>query len=156
VPVGLTLVLAAAAGLSPWLVLMMLAGLATFTSRVPMGPPLAAMASLPAVIALAVLLGVDIVGRKVRALAGAVSVVNLLVGPAAGAALVVALLGGTRDAFPLVAAAGLLVALTARLAVRAAGKALEAPLKPYGAVAAEMAANLVAGTAVAAVIALHR
>jgi hypothetical protein len=101
-------------------------------------------------------MGLEIVGLKLRQVATAVGTVDLCAAPLAGALLALALRSQAQEAGLVLAGAAAVAALAGRLAVRSAGDKLNAPLQPYGRIAAEMAANVIAGLAVAAVLAFHR
>jgi hypothetical protein len=151
------LILAAAAGLNPWLVWLMVAGLAAFTNRVPLVPDGHWLGSYGAVFALAALLGVEIVGLKVGRAARGVWWLDSVASPVAGALLCLALANPLLAAGPAAAAAaGALAALVLRVGLRLLGRRLNAPLRPLGRVAAGMAANVVGAILVAGVFALER
>jgi hypothetical protein len=149
------LVLAAAAGLNPWLTTLMVAGLATFTHRAPLVSNAQWLASYGAVFGLAALLGMEIVTLKVAPIARGVAWVDTMAAPAAGALVCVSLVNELLATNPALAAAGgAAVALLFRFGLRWLGRRLNAPLKPFGGVAAAMAANVVGAIMVAGVFAL--
>ena len=156
-PVPAVLVLCAAAGLNPWVTLLMVAGLAAFTPHVPMQPAWAPLATPYSVAALAALLGANLVAAKIRRTEAAVGWVDVGASVAAGVALALGL--GTapeRSAAAMLAIGGAMVALLLRLAERWLAGALAAPLRPYGRIAAGMLSNLVAAVTVATVFAVAR
>jgi hypothetical protein len=146
-------VLAAAAGLNPWLTLLITAGLAAYTPYVPLTPGFAPVVGTALVVVLAVLLGLDVAASKVPRL---MRVTERLSGPAAavaGAALCLAVpnaLLAHYGAFALVAGAAF--AFATRLGRRWAALALREPLGGYrfGYALASLATNTLAGVVTAA------
>ena len=150
-------ILAAAAGLNPWLVWLMVSGLAAFTSRVPLVPEAQWLGTYGAVFVLAALLGLEIVGLKVQRVARGVWWVDSVAAPVAGALLCLAIQTPLLEASAAAAAAiGALAALAFRRGLRVLGRRLNAPLRPLGRVAAGMAANVVGAVVVAGVFAIDR
>ncbi len=151
------LALAGAAGLNPWLAWLMVAGLAAFTTRAPLVAEGRWLASYWAVIGLAALVGLEIMGLKMRRVARTVWWIDSVAAPVGGALLCLSLANALLETNALLAAAGgALVALALRFGLRMLGRRLEAPLHPFGRVAAGMAANVAAAVTVAAVFALDR
>jgi hypothetical protein len=151
------LVLAALAGLNPWIVLLLVAGLATYTPHATLAEPFAAARGTPLVVALGVLVGVEVVASKLRRVAAAVDWLNAAAGAATGA-LLGAALGAGAEAGTWVMAAGAALALAVRLARQALVAPLGRKLAPYGEHGARMllgiAADVLAGTLAAGVFAL--
>jgi Domain of unknown function (DUF4126) len=149
--------LAAAAGLNPWLTLLITAGLAVFTSGVRLTPTGAWLVSPGLVALLAVLLGLDVVASKVPRLQRPV---ERLSGPAA--ALVGGVLGLAvpNAVLPVAPAAafllGALVASATRLGRRWAALRLRAPLQGYrfGYAFATLVTNTLAAVVTAATLAI--
>jgi hypothetical protein len=151
--------LAAAAGLNPWLTLLITAGLAAFTSSVRLTPAAAGLVSPGLVVLLAVLLGLDVVATKIprlqrpaERLSGPASA---LVGGVLGLAVPNALLPAAPAAAFLL---GALVAFATRLGRRWAALRLRAPLQGYrfGYAFATLATNTLAAVVTVAVLAVGR
>jgi hypothetical protein len=139
-----------AAGLNPWLALLIAAGLATFSSRVALAPPLSALTGTGTVLALGALVGVDVVLGKLRPAARTLAWLDLAIGIAAGAAAGMSFPGGSAAA--AAGAAGALAGAAARFwAVRA----LNRPLSGFGHVGAGIAADLLASIGAALVFMLR-
>jgi hypothetical protein len=145
------LLFGAAAGLNPWLALLIAAGLATFSPRVVLAPPLSALTGTGAVLALGALMGVDVVLGKLRPAARALAWIDLAIGIAAGAAAGVSFPGGSAAA----AAAGAAGALAGAAARFWAVRALNRPLWGFGHVGAVIAADLLASIGAALVFMLR-
>jgi Domain of unknown function (DUF4126) len=152
-------VLAAAAGLNPWLTLLLTAGLAAFTPYAPLTPAAAPLATPWSVALLAGFLGLDVVGSKVPRLQRPT---ERLSGPAAalaGGALGLAVPNALLPGAPALAfLLGALVASATRLGRRWAALRLRAPLRGYrfGYAFATLATNTLAAVITAATLALGR
>jgi hypothetical protein len=151
------LVLAAAAGLNPWLVLLLTVGLAAFTPYNPLTPAVAPLATPALAGLLAVPLGLDVVASKVPPLQ---RTAERLSGPAAalaGGALGLAVPNAVLAAAPPAAfLLGALVASAARLGRRWLALRLREPLRGYrfGYAFATLATNTLAAVLTAATLAV--
>jgi hypothetical protein len=148
-----TIILAALAGLNPWVVLAIVVGLATFTRHAPLNEPYSQAAGALGLSVLGLLLGVDVVVSKLRDATRFVEPVTVPAAAIAGALFPLALLTPTGNEALLVGV-GLLAALAARCARYWLTRRLERPLNPMGHVATGMLSDLVAGTLTAAVFAI--
>jgi hypothetical protein len=149
------LLLAAAAGLNPWMVLFTVAGLATFTRHAALAGPLEPLQGVPHVVGLGLLLGIELVVSKVRRTAELAESVNLLAGGIAGALLATGLWLGTGEAPPAwLAAPGAAAALGVRLLRRRVTRAVREALRPWAHVAVGMGSDVAAGATTAALFAL--
>jgi hypothetical protein len=146
--------LAALAGLNPWLVLLLTAGLATFTRHAPVTAEALSALGLPVIGVLALLLGVDLVASKVQHLTRVVEWVDLVGGAAAGALLGAVLVAGAPMSGWWVIPVAAAVAVLARLARWAVRRPVERSLKPLGHVAMSIFSDLLAGTLCAGVFAI--
>ena len=150
-------VLAAAAGLNPWLTLLIVVGAAAYTAAAPLTPGFAPLAGNGPLVAVAVLLGLDVVGSKVPRL---MRPTERLSGPAAaavGALLCLALPNVALErGAPLAALAGAFVAFLFRLGRRWAALALRGPLQGYrfGYALTSVATNLLAAIMTAVTLAV--
>jgi len=99
-------------------------------------------------------LGVDVVLSKLKRAARVAEPFNLAAAAAIGALLPLALLPAAQEGVVWVVLPGLALALAMRWARHGAARRLDTWLRPFGHVAASMAADLVAGTVTAAVFAL--
>jgi hypothetical protein len=139
-------VLAAAAGLNPWLPLLIVAGLAMFTHHADLTPGFAGLLGWPLIAALALLLLADAVASKVPRLARPVERLTLATGAAAGAVLGLALPNALlAGAPPLAAAAGALLALAVQLGRQRLARALDRHLQGLGHIGAGIVADVAAG-----------
>lgn len=150
--IGTTL-LAALAGLNPWIVVVIVIGLATFTRHAPLNEPYSQGATIVGLALFAVVMGIEIVVSKLRRAARYFEPVNLAAAMGAGAGLPLALIPPTEDAAWLVPV-GLFVALVVRVARYRLTRWLNEHLRPMGHIAASIFSDLVAGTVTAAVFAL--
>jgi hypothetical protein len=148
-----TLLLAALAGLNPWIVLVIVVGLATFTRHAPLNEPYSQGATVVGLALFAVVMGIEIVVSKLRRAARLVEPVSLAAAMGAGAGLPLALLPPTEDALWLIPV-GVVVALVVRLARYRLSRRLDTWLRPMGHVATSILSDLVAGTLTAAVFVL--
>jgi hypothetical protein len=138
-----TVLLAALAGLNPWVVLVIVVGLATFTRHAPLNEPYSQGATIVGLAIVAVAMGIEIVVSKLRRAARFVEPVSLAAAVGAGAGLPLALLPPTEDALWLVPV-GLVVALVARLARYRLARGLDKWLRPMGHIAASIVSDLAA------------
>jgi hypothetical protein len=149
--------LAAAAGLNPWLTLLLTVGLAAFTPYVRLTPAAAPLASPGLVVLLAVLLGVEVVASKIPRLQRPT---ERLGGPAA--ALVGGLLGliVPNALLPIAPALafllGAVVAFATRLGRRWVALRLREPLRGYrfGYAFATLVTNTLAAVVTVAALAI--
>ena len=148
-----TVALAALAGLNPWVVLVIVVGLATYTRHAPLNQPYSEVANVLGLVLFAVFLGVEVLLSKLKRVARWLEVVNVPAAAATGALLPLALIPPQEDVIWLVLP-GLAVALALRWARLRAAPRLDRWLRPYGHVAASMAADLIAGVGTAAVFAI--
>ncbi len=145
------LLLAASAGLNPWLVLLLVMGLAAFTQRAAVDGPLEGLAGIPQLVAVALLLGLELVVSKVRRTAEWTERVNLVAAGVVGGLLASGLVLGTGESSPLwLAAPGAMTAMVARLIRRRAARSVREVLRPWGHVVVGMASDVLAGAATAA------
>jgi hypothetical protein len=135
--------------------LLIVAGLATYTQRAPVQPPFSAVLGHGLVLTLAVLVGVDLVAGKVPRLRRVIAGAGIPAALVAGAVLCTALPNSLLAAGGWAALAGGLVGLAARLALRRAGRWLNARLMRLGHVLAGIVANVLVGIVTAAVFALN-
>ena len=149
-----TLALAALAGLNPWVVAVIVVGLATFTRHAPLNAPYSDAANAVGLAVFGALLGLDVVLSKLKRAARVAEPFNVAAAAAIGALLPLALLPAAQEDVVWVVLPGLALALGMRWARHGAGRRLDTWLRPFGHVAASMAADLVAGTLTAAVFAL--
>jgi hypothetical protein len=145
--------LAALAGCNPWVVLVLVVGLATFTRHAALNQPYSETANVIALALFAVMLGLDVVLSKLKAVARWLEVVNVPAAVVTGALLPLALIPPTEDVIWLVLP-GMAIALAARGARLRAAPLLDRSLKPFGHVAASMAGDLIAGVGTALVFAV--
>ena len=148
-----TVLLAALAGLNPWVVLVIVVGLATFTRHAPLNEPYSQGATLVGLAIVAAVMGIEIVVSKVRRAARFLEPVSLAAAMGAGAGLPLALLPPTEDVWWLVPV-GLAVALVVRLGRYRMGRGLDRWLRPMGHIAAGILSDLLAGTLTAAIFAV--
>jgi hypothetical protein len=151
------LLLAAAAGLNPWLTLLITVGLAAYTPRAPLTPGFEPLAGTGSVAALAVLLGLDVAAGKVPRLMRWTERVSGPVAALAGGLLCLAVPNVVLDqAGPLALLVGALLAFVTRLVRRRAALALSRPLEGYrfGYTLASMVTNLAAAVLTALVFAV--
>jgi hypothetical protein len=148
-----TITLAALAGLNPWVVLVIVTGLATFTRHAQMNTPYSEVANVIGLAAFGALMGLEIVLSKIKPIAKWLEVVNVPAAAVTGALLPLALISPNDDVIWLVLP-GMVVALALRWGRMRAGTYLDRWLKPLGHVGASMAADLIAGVGTAAVFAI--
>lgn len=149
------LMLGALAGLNPWVVLVIVVGLAAYTRHAPLNPEFAGAGTTTGVVVLGAVLGIEVVVSKVRRAARLIEPVSATAAAVAGALLPLALVppGGGIDPAWLVVP-GLGAALGARALRARAARRLDGWLTPYGHVAASMGSDLIAGCLTAAVFAI--
>jgi hypothetical protein len=141
------LALAAAAGLNPWLTLLIVAGLATYSAHVPLTPGFEPLLGHGLVAVLTVLLGLDVAAGKVPQLMRAAERVSGPAAALAGALVCLAVPNVVLDRVgPLAVIVGALLAFSTRLARRWAALALSRPLEGYrfGYTLASIATNVAA------------
>ena len=148
-----TLALAGLAGLNPWVVLVIVTGLATYTRHAPLHQPYSQVANALGLAAFGAVLGIEIVISKFPKIARYLEPVNLPAAAVTGALLPLALVSPNDDIVWLVLP-GMVIALGLRWARLRAPRRLDRWLRPYGHVAASMLADLLAGVGTAAVFAL--
>ena len=148
-----TVALAALAGLNPWVVLVIVVGLATYTRHAPLNQPYSAVGTVFGLALCAAFLGVEVVLSKLKGVAKWLEVVNVPAAAVTGALLPLALISPAEDLIWLVLP-GMVIALAARYARLRAEPRLNRWLRPYGHIAASMAADLVAGVGTATVFAV--
>ena len=148
-----TVSLAACAGLNPWVVLVIVVGLATYTRHAPLNAPYSEAANAIGLAVFGAFLGIEVVLSKLKRVARYLEVVNLPAAAVTGALLPLALVPPSDDIIWLVLP-GLVIALALRWARHRAGTQLDRWLNPLGHVAASMAGDLIAGVGTAAVFAL--
>ncbi len=144
------LLLSALAGLNPWIVLVIVVGLAAFTRHAPLNPDFAPMGTAAGLAAFAAVLGVDVVVSKLRWAARFVEPVSMAASVVTGALLPLALV---PNAEPWYAIPGLLLAAGVRFLRHRSIRVLNQWLRPFGHVAASIFADLLAGCFAAAVFA---
>jgi hypothetical protein len=148
-----TVALAALAGLNPWVVLVIVVGLATYTRHAPLNQPYSEAANVVGLVLFAAFLGIEVLLSKLKRIARWLEVVNLPAAAVTGALLPLALLSPGEDVIWLVLPS-MVVALALRWMRLRASPRLDRWLRPYGHVAASMLADLLAGVGTAAVFAL--
>ena len=148
-----TVTLAVLAGLNPWIVLVIVTGLATFTRHAQLNTPYSEVANVIGLAVFGALMGIEVVLSKIKGIAKWIEVVNVPAAAVAGALLPLALIAPTDDVIWLVLP-GLVLAVAFRWGRMRAGTYLDRWLKPLGHVGASMAADLIAGVGTAAVFAL--
>ena len=148
-----TVILAALAGLNPWVVLVIVVGLATFTRHAPLNAPYSQVANTLGLVAFGAVLGIEVVVSKLRAAARFVEPVNVPAAAVTGALLPLALMPAGEDVTWLVLP-GLVVALAVRWGRYRFARQLDRWLRPMGHIAAGIASDLLAGTLTAAVFAI--
>ena len=146
-------ILAALAGLNPWVVLVIVVGLATFTRHAQLNEPYSRAATLVGLAIFAAVMGIEIVVSKLRRAARFVEPINLAAAMGTGAGLAPALLPPNEDALWLVPV-GLFVALVVRVGRYRLTRWLNTYLRPMGHIAASIISDLLAGTLAAAIFAL--
>ena len=147
--------LAALAGLNPWLVLLLAVGLGTFTRHAMLVGPLAGFDDWRAMVAVALVLGVELVTAKVRRTARWTDRVDAMAGLVVGALLVTGLAGpGGEEPAGWLAALGALAALALRLGRWRLTQSVRDALRPWGHVAVGIMADMLAGAAGAALFAV--
>ena len=143
------LLLAGAAGLNPWLTLLIAAGLAIYTPHAPVTPGFQPLLGNGLLGILALALGLDVVGGKVPRFMRTTERVS---GPASALAGMILCLAVPNVllgiGWPVALLGGALLATVFRLARRWAALALAAPLGRYrfGYAFASMVTNLMAAT----------
>ena len=135
------------------MVLVLVVGLATYTRHAPLNQPYSHAASVFGLALFAAFLGIEVVLSKLKRVARWLEVVNVPGAAVTGALLPLALLSPSDDVIWLVLP-GMVVALALRWARLRAVPWLDRWLRPYGHVAASMAADLIAGVGTAAVFAI--
>ena len=145
--------LAALAGLNPWVVLVIVVGLATYTRHAPLNQPYSEVASVLGLAIFGAFLGIEVILSKLKRVARWLEVVNVPAAAVTGALLPLALISPNEDVIWLVLP-GMAIGLALRWARLRAAPWLERWLRPYGHVAASMAADLIAGVGTAAVFAV--
>lgn len=146
--------LAMAAGIGPWLTVLIVTGVATFTARAPVAPPLDTLLGLPLVLVLGVLAGLDIILGRLPRLARWVAPFNLVAAVCFGGLLWTVLPHQPFAESPLLSAlAGAAVAGTLGLARRWLSRRLDPPLQGNGALLTSIMANVVSGALTAATVA---
>ncbi|HEU5317924.1 MAG TPA: DUF4126 family protein [Chloroflexota bacterium] len=148
-----TVLLAALAGLNPWVVLVIVVGLATFTRHAPLNEPYSRGATLVGLAIFAVVMGIEIVLSKLRRASRLFEPISLAAAMGTGAGLAPALLPSGEDAVWLVPV-GIFVALIVRVGRYRLTRWLNEYLRPMGHIAASIVSDLLAGTLAAAVFAL--
>ena len=150
----------AAAGLNPWLTLLITAGLATFTRYAPLAPPFDTLVNgygRPLLAVLALVLGIEVVVGKIPRFARLAERVDLSAAGLAGALLGAALPSALRAAgWPWAAAGGAVIAMAVRFGRRRAVVVLNQRLWRFGYIGVGIAANVLAGIATAAAFAMSR
>ena len=139
------LLLAAAAGLNPWLTLVIAVGLATYTQHAPLTPGFEPFVGNALLGLLAVLLGVDVAASKVPRFMRTTERVSGLASAVAGAILCLAVPNALLEwGWAAAALGGALLATVFRLGRRWAALALAEPMGRYrfGYAFASMATNL--------------
>jgi hypothetical protein len=153
------LALAGAAGLSPWLTILVVAGLAAFTNRAALNAPFDVLTRYELLASLALLLGIELVLGNLPRWSRARDRLSLVVTCMAGAALAVGLASElARQSVWLAAAAGGLVAIVAGLARQRVQMRIAGALQPFGHLVTGIAANVLAGSLIATTLLLasHR
>ena len=135
------------------MVLVLVVGLATYTRHAPLNQPYSEVASVFGLALFAAFLGIEVVLSKLKRVARWLEVVNVPGAAVTGALLPLALLSPSDDVIWLVLP-GMVIALALRWARLRAAPWLDRWLRPYGHVAASMAADLIAGVGTAAVFAI--
>ena len=148
-----TVTLAALAGLNPWVVLVIVTGLATFTRHAPLNAPYSEGANTIGLVAFGAALGIEVVLSKLARVARYLEAVNVPAAAVTGALLPLALISPADDVVWLVLP-GMVIALGLRWTRLRASTYLDRWLRPFGHVAASMAADLIAGVGTAAVFAV--
>lgn len=144
-----------AAGMNPWLALLIALGLATFSSRVTLGAPLDGLTGLVAVAVLAVVLGADVVLGKLSRVARPLIGADAAAGVVTGATLVLSTVPAASGAPRLpYAAAGAVLALAVGLAKLRALAPMNRHLPRLGHVALGIVADLLAAIAATLAFAL--
>jgi hypothetical protein len=149
-----TLILAGLAGLNPWVVVVIVVGLATFTRNAALNAPYSQAANTVGLAVFAALLGIDVVVGKLRRAARFVEPVSFAAAATIGALLPLALLPAGQEDVVWVVLPGLAVAVAMRWVRQRSARRLDTWLRPFGHVAASMGADLLAGTLTAAVFAV--
>lgn len=146
--------LAALAGLNPWVVLVIVTGLATYTRHAPLNEPYSQVTNPAGPAVFAALLGIEVVASKLKRVAQFIEAITLPAAAVTGALLPLALVPHDDHVVWLVPS-GLGVALALRWARNRSGTRLNRWLQPYGYIAAGMAGDLIAGVGTAAVFAVR-
>ena len=149
-----TATLAALAGQNPWVVLVIVVGLATFTRHAQLNTPYSEAANVVGLALFAIVLGVEVVLTKIKRIARWLEVINVPAAAVTGALVPLALIPPREDVIWLVLP-GIAIALASRWARLWAAKALDRWLRPMGHIAAGMIADLIAGAGTAAVFAVN-
>ncbi len=131
------------AGLNPWLTVLIVTGLATYTRHAQLTDAFAPLLQLPVLLFLALLLGVEVVVGKVPRFRDLTEVVNLFGAAAAGAWLCLSvpspLMGWQGALF------GAFGAVSVRLLRQWGAHWTDRLLRPHGYIAAVIASNVAAG-----------
>jgi len=148
------LLLAALCGLNPWVVLVIVVGLATHTRHAPLNQPFSELANTLGIVVFAAILGIDVVVSKLRRAARLVEPVNMAAAAVTGALLPLALLAQDSQNAAWFVVPGLAIAVAVRYLRQRSANRLNQWLRPYGHVAAGIVSDVLAGSFTAAVFAI--
>lgn len=137
------LLLVVTAGLNPWLTVLIVIGLATYTRHAQLTDAFAPLLHLPVLLCLALLLGIEVVVGKVPRFRSLTEVIDLVAAAGAGAWLCLGVpspLMGWQGAL-----LGAIIAVAVRLARQWSTRWADRLLHPHGYIAATIASNVAAG-----------
>ena len=145
------LALSALSGLNPWVVLVIVTGLAAYTRHAPLNPEFAPLGTTVGLAVFGAVMGIEVVVSKLLKAARFMEPATMAATAVTGALVPLALVAGAERWYVL---PGLALAVGTRMLRHQSIPALNRWLRPFGHVAASIVSDLVAGCLAAAVFAI--